>query len=315
MKEAFITKKFPADHAVVIRQANEIIRDYAEQGYDLTLRQLYYQFVAKDAFPDKWAVDLGGGQLTKNHERNYKKLGTILNDARMAGLVDWDAIVDRTRELNEWQHAKSVAQVLHDASKYFALDMWESQPWVVEVWIEKQALAGIFNRVCAKWDVPYFSCRGYVSASATYEAYQRIFDRISRGQGTLILHFGDHDPSGVDMTRDVEVRLRQMLGSHEGTDFEDLFDVRRLALNMDQIRAMRPPPSPAKITDSRCADYVAKFGEDSWELDALDPSKLTELADTEIQRCIDWDEWETTKADQAKGRARLAELSAKEEKR
>lgn len=295
MRKAFIEKSFSAVAESIIRTAGRIIADYQSQGFDMTLRQLYYQFIAGDLFPDGWEVVLPGGQRTKNHERNYKKLGTILADARMAGRIDWSAITDRTRELVEWRHETSVADAIRRIRRSYSLDMWTDQDIVVEVWVEKEALAGVFHQVCAKWDVPYFACRGYTSVSAAYEAYRRISGRVDQGRRTLVLHFGDHDPSGIDMTRDIRDRLSLMLGSDRlGSDFDNCFEVRRMALNMDQVRAFDPPPSPAKITDSRAADYIAAFGDDSWELDALDPRKLTELADTAIQSVIDWGRWDAT---------------------
>lgn len=295
MLQTFTPKNFSSAHQLIIDSANTVIRKYQKDGYDLTLRQLYYQFVALDLFPDEWFVKLPGGQETKNHERNYKKLGSILNDARMAGEVDWGAIVDRTRSLTEWQHEASVADALERMHQNYTLDMWENQPIKVEVWVEKEALAGVFHRICGKYDVPYFCCRGYTSASSAYEAYQRVIERIDRGgQQTLILHFGDHDPSGLDMTRDITDRLRTMVDCPEygGTDYDNCFEIRRLALNYDQVRKFNPPPSPAKITDSRAVGYIKEFGEDSWELDALDPTKLARLAEEEICSVIDDELWE-----------------------
>lgn len=295
MFQAFIPKTFSSAHSDIIASANRVIRKYQGEGYDLTLRQLYYQFVALDLFPDEWFVKLPGGQLTKNHERNYKKLGGILNDARLAGAVDWSAIVDRTRSLTEWQHETSVADALERMRKNYTLDMWHNQPIRVEVWVEKEALAGVFHRICGQYDVPYFACRGYTSASSAYGAYQRVCARVPH-QKTLILHFGDHDPSGIDMTRDIEDRLHTMTSSEEygDSDFYDCFEVRRLALNHEQVLKFNPPPSPAKITDSRAGKYIEEFGDDSWELDALDPTQLADLAEREIRSVIDDDLWDET---------------------
>jgi hypothetical protein len=106
MKEAFVVKRFSHDKKVIINLVNNILSEYQAEGYDLTVRQIYYQFVARDLFPDerkwrqipdtnKWVKDPNG---TKNAEPNYKWLAEILTEARMAGLIDWDMIVDRGRE-------------------------------------------------------------------------------------------------------------------------------------------------------------------------------------------------------------------------
>ena len=257
--------------------ANDIITEYEAQGYHLTLRQLYYQFVARDMFPEnrrwgwtgnRWVKDPQG---TKNAQPNYDWLGSIINDGRMAGLIDWLAIEDRTRERKRNSHWDNPKGVIKSARDSYGIDMWSTQPERVEVWIEKEALVGVIEDTCRSLDVPYFACRGYVSQSEQWRAGVgfRAPEHGAGGQHIVILHLGDHDPSGIDMTRDNFERLRMFSG--------DNVTVERIALNMDQIRKYNPPPSPAKTTDSRGTDYIDKFGIDSWELDALEPKVLIDL--------------------------------------
>lgn len=251
---AYISKSFTRRSLERIDQANSIIDEYAAQGYALTLRQLYYQFVARDLLP--------------NTQQSYSNLGGLINDARMAGMIDWLAIEDRTRQLKKLAHWDDAEDILSGCADQFRVDKWADQPCRVEVWIEKEALAGIFARVANKLDIPYFSCRGYASASSVWRASQRFIQHENNDQKCVILHFGDHDPSGIDMTRDIEDRL-QTFGCN--------VDVRRLALNRDQIDQYNPPPNPAKLSDSRAAAYVELYGRKSWELDALEPQVLVDL--------------------------------------
>jgi hypothetical protein len=275
------------DAQAVVRQAEAICRTYAGQGYDLTLRQLYYQFVARDLLP--------------NNMRSYKRLGDIVNKARLAGLLDWDYIVDRTRNLRGTAHWSDPGAIIGSAASSFRLDKWADQPRRVEVWVEKEALAGIVQRVADRYDVDWFSCRGYVSQSEVWGAAQRHYRYIADGQGITVLHLGDHDPSGIDMTRDIRDRLEQFLDvdwlNDHPDDFEgdsvkvseirdamrawisggDPIEVRRIALNYDQVEQYSPPPNPAKLTDSRANGYVREHGYESWELDALDPATLADL--------------------------------------
>jgi alkaline phosphatase len=142
------------------------------------------------------------------------------------------------------------------------------------VWIEKEALIGVINQICRDEDVPYFACKGYVSQSELWKAAQRIIEyENDYAQNTYIIHLGDHDPSGIDMSRDIQERL-DMFGAHAG--------VKRIALNFDQIEKYNPPPNPTKLTDTRAKDYIQKYGESSWELDALDPKTLRDLIRNEV---------------------------------
>lgn len=285
----------------VVERANAIIEEYSARGFDLTLRQLFYQFVARG--------------LIANSQREYKNLGSIINDGRLAGLIDWDSIVDRTRNLRSLSHWENPQAIVAACAEQFHYDLWEDQPFYLEVWIEKDALVGVIEGVCNRYDVPHFSCRGYTSQSEMWVAAQRIIRRsamreqagfkMNSARTAVILHFGDHDPSGIDMTRDVEDRLRLF-----GADVE----VRRLALNMPQVEEFSPPPNPAKITDSRAQGYIARFGDDSWELDALDPGVIAGLVEAEIKELLDDPRWAAARRRQDDARHMLGGVARKWDK-
>jgi len=276
----------PASLALIAK-ANEIIAEYQAQGFDLTLRQIYYQYVSRDLIP--------------NTQRSYKNLGGVINDARLAGMVDWNAIVDRTRELRDLSHWNGPADIIEACSQQFHIDKWAGQPYRPEVWIEKDALVGVFERVCQELDVPLLSCRGYTSQSEMWGASQRLLRYKSKKQTPFILHFGDHDPSGKDMSRDIVDRLELF------TDGEVKFQ--RLALNMDQVERYSPPPNPAKVTDSRAKGYIAEFGDESWELDALEPRVLDALVRSAIASILNLKKMAAADAIQLEHRKTLSAIS------
>lgn len=331
-RRIYTPHRFGPEAQAVIRQAEAICRDYASQGYDLTLRQLYYQFVARDLVP--------------NTDRSYKRLGAIVNDARLAGLLDWHYIVDRTRYVRSLSHWDSPADIIQSAARSFAIDKWEGQDERVEVWIEKDALVGVIENVCERNDVPYFACRGYTSQSEVWSAAQRIGEHLQAGAEVTILHLGDHDPSGIDMTRDIADRVKLFLDGDqqhaegdwwpeafanewdlESADpddwtaeqraefrgwldlnvelWSDRFEVRRLGLNYDQVQQYQPPPNPAKLTDSRAGGYVARFGRQSWELDALEPAVIVALIQDAIDGLRDARTWNERVAHEAAERVTL----------
>jgi hypothetical protein len=308
----------------LVQHCIRIADEYARQGYDLSVRQLYYQLVARD--------------LIANNTRTYKTVTWMVDKARMNGLMDWYRIVDRTRHLGgnpHWENGPD--EVIESSAGAYAIDLWEGQPRRVEIWVEKQALEGVIGRVAGEMDVSYFACRGYSSTSAMWLAARRFLRYYEDGQAVTILHFGDHDPSGIDMTRDIEARLRNFIKTDWArraphhysqepwyVEAEEVFarldaylgqgdslEIRRVALNMDQITQYQPPPNPAKVTDSRYQAYEDAYGDESWELDALDPSTLAQIARDHVLGIRDDDLYNERVTLQEEERGILTEVSTR----
>ena len=286
-KDRFIEASFRAKRLATIAQANEIIGEYQRMGFTLTLRQLYYQFVSRDLIPNK--------------QREYKNLGETLNLGRLAGLIDWSAIEDRTRNMTTPKAWDSPQSILDAVAEQYQENLWKPQPWRFVQLIEKEALIGVIEPICEELRIPYMACKGYLSQSEAYELAQKIRRWRSQGYRVRVLHLGDHDPSGMQMTEDNGKRL-SMLSRLE-------VDIRRLALNMDQVEQYNPPPNPAKETDSRWAAYEAEYGDSSWELDALDPPVIAQLIRDAVEEELDPDLWSKSLAEEVENKATLAAVS------
>jgi len=305
-KIEYVPKKFSSISQGIIQQVNDIIDDYIAQGFKLTLRQIYYQFVARDLFPDdrrwrwagsKWVRDVNG---TKNADPNYKWMGSIINDARLAGLVDWEAVEDRTRNVRSLAHWESPKDIIRACANQYRVDKWADQTYRPRVWIEKDALVGVIEGVCNELDLPYFSCRGYTSQSEMWSAAMGIKKEIEEGFTPVIFHLGDHDPSGIDMTRDITDRIAMFMGGIE---------VNRLALNNDQVEEYNPPPNPAKITDSRAQVYIQNFGDESWELDALEPQVIVSLIRDSVIAIRDQNAWDASLKQEEEAKNKIKNLT------
>jgi len=284
----YTEKNFGKAAEDTVEQANQIIDEYTKAGYKLTLRQLYYQFVSRDLLPNK--------------QSEYKRLGAIINDGRLAGRIDWSAVEDRGRNVQSPPVWTSPEQILDSAASCFQLDLWRSQPTRVEVWVEKEALLGVVSAACVEDRVPQFACKGYTSQSEMWEAGAgRIAGYIRDKQHPVVLHLGDHDPSGIDMTRDISRRLRLFAGGH--------VDVVRIALNWKQIEEHQPPPNPAKVSDSRFEGYQKEFGDDSWELDSLGPDVIGDLIRKNIARYRDGEMWDIAKRDEDERKSVLRDIA------
>lgn len=280
MKQQFDDKlRLSKANKIMLEVINDILEEYKNDGYILTLRQLYYQLVSKDIIP--------------NNDREYAKLSNILKKGRMAGIVDWSAIEDRVRvpKLPYWVHG--VKDAIKDTIEQYRINRMKGQERRIEIWVEKDALSNVLYRVSSKYHIRLMVNRGYSSVSAMYDAYQRL------ETGDVILYFGDHDPSGMDMIRDVKERLGEF-----GLDI----DVRPIALTMEQIRTFNPPPNPAKITDPRAKWYINEYGKTSWELDALPPKELIRLAEEAVEEIIDLDLYREMLEEERNGIAELEEF-------
>lgn len=286
-KEKFRDVKFRQASLDLIAQANQILDAYEQQGYRLTLRQLYYQFVRRN-----WLV---------NKEQSYDRLGSIISDARLAGLIDWSRLEDRLREASIPTHWDDPTAIINVIGKAFAIDRWSNQDTRIEVWVEKDAVSGIFEPVCRELDLPLLACRGYTSQSAMWAARERILDYFVTDQDVVILHFGDHDPSGIDMTRDIRDRLALLCRRD--------VEVKRIALTMEQIEQYEPPPNPAKQTDARFDGYQQEFGDESWELDALEPAVLVQLVRDHVDEYRDMDRWNEREEEETEGKDLLQQVA------
>ena len=288
MKEKFIEHNFSKDNLVMVEKINQIMAEYQKQGYRLSLRQLYYQLVARD--------------IIENTQRSYKNVGNLVSLGRQAGCIDWAMIEDRNRDTVAPRHWDSPRQIVMAAAGQFRIDKWEGQPYHIEVMVEKDALSGVLEPVCHRLDIGITANKGYCSSSTMYEIGERLFRRAEEGKKICVLYLGDHDPSGIDMTRDIDDRLH--LYSRV-----DRIEVVRLALNWDQVEDWQPPENPAKQTDSRFEAYAAEFGESSWELDAVEPRQLAALVEEAVEARLRGDLWDERVEAESKMRDGLMEFA------
>ncbi len=309
------------DKKEIIDNMISIVEEYQEDGYIITLRQLYYQLVARDIIP--------------NHDKVYKKIGAIKDDCVYSGLIDWNAFEDRGRVPIRAYFENSIKSALQRTSRFYALDRQLNQNTHIEVWTEKDAISNILRRVTDPYTMRLVINKGYTSSTAIYAAYERFSDLIKKGKPIRILYFGDHDPSGLDMIRDIKERLIFMFANGERLthwkffntaaqwfidthskytnangdsldieeakegwkvevlteylEYKKLFEVIPVGLTMKQIQLYNPPHNPAKITDPRAKEYIKKFGDISWEVDSLEPKTMIDIVQNAILEHLDID--------------------------
>ena len=270
-----------------IRWANDVLTRYQNDGYNVTLRQLFYAAVSINRVP--------------NNQNEYNKLGDLISDARMAGWLDWEAIVDRGRFTKKTGTWKSNHDIMRDTIESFKIDKWEDQPNHVEVMIEKQALEGVVAPICEKLEVPFTANKGYVSATVAYDTGKRLQERRRAGKHCFVIYAGDHDPSGLDMGRDLKERLELF---SQGT-----VNIVRVAITKGQIESFNLPHNPAKSADPRFPAYAAIHGSKSWEMDALPVAELAKVFTDSVTMLRDEQLWQDALERQESMRDELQEVA------
>lgn len=276
----------------MFKQILNIVESYQAQGFKLTLRQLYYQLVTRDLIP--------------NQDKSYKRIGDIVCKARLGGLLDWDAIEDRVRRPQRASEFESLRDLVNAAVYSYRLPRLQGQPTYVELWVEKDALAGVLWPLASRFHVVLMVNRGYSSASAMKDAGDRIRANVKRYgcKRAHVLYLGDLDPSGEDMVRDIRDRLQLFINQgwlvdtskpdplENGDDRAKRkpfirFTVEKLALTPEQVEEHNPPPNPAKMSDSRATKFVEEHGYSSYEVDALPPAVLRDIIVERLDQLID----------------------------
>jgi hypothetical protein len=232
------------------------------EHHPMTVRQVYYQLVSR--------------QVLENRRSQYQALSRLLVSARLEGTIPWRWLEDRIRRprsVSMWDGLEDFAEA---ARRVYRRNVWESQRQYLEVWLEKDALSGIFEEVLEEYGVTLNVGRGYDGWDSIHNAAGRFLGL----EGATILYFGDFDPSGEDMVRS----LRERLGELEAKP-----KIIKCALTLEDVRRYNLPPDFTKTTDSRRVAFVARYGDLSVELDALPLEVLSERVVTEVEARMDLD--------------------------
>lgn len=262
------------NYADIVRLVNSILKQYTMR---LTLRQIYYRLVADHGLPNK--------------RSSYNQLSKHLVKAREQGSVDENRIEDRTRSFlggedgyrNPESFLEALRAYIEDFHEQYDINLWKDQPEFTLIWVEKDALSRVIAEVADEYRVIVCPSRGY--ASFTY--VRQAVAKLPRDKRITVLHFADHDPSGLDMTRDLERRLIRY-GARNTR-------VERVALTYDQVQELDLMPNPTKAADPRSANYMMEYGAECWELDAIEPAKLQDLVKEGIEAHVDLQQWEDSK--------------------
>jgi len=316
----------------VISAVREVIRAYP---FRLTVRQIFYRLISPPY------------QLFPNTKSTYKQFDRILTKAREREDIDWRKIEDRARGTiggdygfeNLDEFLQFTIEDFKKAWKGYTRRLWDDQDYYIEIWLEKDALSTLFSQVARKYRVLVYPSRGYSSFTKIMEALtssDRFPRYIKMGKPIVILHFADHDPSGLHMTMDIHNRLykrnylvralAEVFASAELDEIKQYFKgkkkwlvkIERCALTYDQVKEFNLPPNPTKKADPRSRWYVEQYGDECWELDAVEPNELQRIIEESILKWINREKWNRTierikeEKEQLKRKLERAEITFKE---
>jgi hypothetical protein len=242
-----------------IQDRRQALYGIVDEQKPMTVRQTFYQGSVRD--------------IVEKSEPGYSKVQRTLVSMRRDGMLPYDWLADNTRWQRKPTTYNSIEQALRETARLYRRAMWADADCYVEIWLEKDALAGVILPVTDSFDVPLMVARGYSSLSFLYSAAEHI---KTVHKPAFIYHLGDYDPSGVNAGEKIDQTLREMAPEAE-------IHFKRLAVNPDQIRAWNLPTRPTKKTDSRAKG----FGDISVELDAIAPDQLRRLVKDAIVRHVD----------------------------
>jgi hypothetical protein len=259
-----------------LERLREAMIEILAADHPMTVRQVFYRMVTRE-------------EIAKTEQEYKNTVGRLLVKMRREGAIPFDWIADNTRWMRKPRTYSSVEQALQHVAQTYRRALWDDQEVYVEVWTEKDALAGVLLEETARWDVPLMVSRGFSSVSYLWEAAQTI---RAQAKPAFLYYFGDHDPSGVHIDRNIEKQLREMAPKAE-------IHFQRVAVLPDQIAEWDLPTRPTKKTDGRSKTFQGE----SIEVDAIEPQQLRRLVEECIVRHVD---------EHALGVLRLAEQSERD---
>lgn len=262
----------------LLAKIKTIIREYDSK---LTVRQLYYQLVAR--------------QYIKNNLNEYKRLDAHLTKFRKRGDLALDVFEDRIRKPIRSSSWNGLGNFFDTVKNAYKKEKWTSQKKYIEVWVEKDALSGIFEPITNYYDVNLLVGRGYQSISSLAEAFKRYPEKE-----THILYFGDWDATGRDIPRSAEQNLNDYFNYYPN------FEI--ISLTKEDIKKYKLPPAPSKKTDSRSTAFVLEHGDATVELDALSPKVLEQKIHKNIQKHLDLEQFNEDKKIEKKELDQLSKL-------
>jgi len=251
------------------------------EHHPMTLRQVFYRLVSR--------------QVIENSRGAYQACSKALVAARREGLIPWERIEDRLRQPRQVAMWDGLGHFADTAAAAYRRNIWAEQPMRLEIWLEKDALSGIFADALAPYGVTLNVGRGFDGWSSIHDAAGRL------GDDDAILYFGDFDPSGEDMVRSLRERLAS-LGARPA--------LVKCALTFDDVQRYALPPDLTKAGDTRSKAFVARYGDIAVELDALPLDVLRDRIIAEIENRMDLAALDRVRRRERAERRQLAEALA-----
>ena len=255
---------------VILAQIKTILDEYRAE-LPLTARQIFYRLVGAYSYP--------------KNENAYERLTNMLVRARRSGRVPFESIRDDGASVlgcTHYEGEEDFYEHLRKLGENWEKNKLTNQGMDVRIYCEAAGMMPQIARVSHRYSVPVYSCSGFDSLTSKYDLTQDVSRAFTyKGRRTVVLHLGDHDPSGESMFSDGLVEdVHAFVGSiisHK--DPSDVVMFKRIALTAEQAMSYRLEPAPPKKTDSRTKKWGTR---PTYQLEALPPDVLAEMVGREI---------------------------------
>jgi hypothetical protein len=275
------------------------IAERDDGGEPKTGRRFYYLALSHGYIqPDMTATDNG----KKSRDAAYDRITDVLGTLRKLGALSWDAVLDLTRELDEWQTYGSPREARAATRRRYTEDRWLGQDHYPILIVEKDTMEPVCKPMARAWQMPFASSRGYSSLKLQHDVADMLRQRYAKhGQWAMVYFISDHDPSGFDLQRAWEDALK---------DFDVyVWEFVRIGLTRDQVNALPDPilqrGIDVKLSDSRSEGYIRQHGDRCWETDILPAAVIEQALDAHIHGWLDVPQWDQRDAEIERARALL----------
>ena len=267
----------------LLEDIDGVLEEYADY-LPLTIRQVFYRLVGDQGYPKT--------------ENFYAAVQEASNRARRSGRIEFASIRDdgvsrRGGERHTYKTPRDYYKIHETLSNFYLRSWHDDQPTFVRLLSEASGMVPLLERAVGSLRIGVASSSGFDSLTVKHDLFEDALQRFKEhSQKTVLLHVGDHDPSGVSIHESMAEDLAAFCEDSSAADVDDqIIELRRVALLPEQISlySIETTPDDIKPTDSRSRAFLERGLAPAAQLEAIPPETLTEIVRQAVEDALDMD--------------------------